>query len=152
MKSTFNPCVRLFEEVSVSWSLPMVVIAEIKNEVREETLTISQALLPLRESRLQQHLYHLGYWEMKETLLSCLLQREPPLSLLSLRNKNQVWDLYLSSLLFLTFLLLFCWFCFVLSSWDECSALRSSRVLLHSWLWALCSSPPLQDKMLKYIP
>lgn len=122
MKSTFNPCVRLFEEVSVSWSLPMVVIAEIENEVREETLTISQALLPLRESRLQQHLYRLGYWEMKGSLLSCPLQREPPLSLLSLRSKNQVRDLYLSSLLFLT--VCFCFVCFGLFSQAEMNALH----------------------------
>lgn len=56
MKSTFNPCVRLFEEVSVSWSLPMVVIAEIENEVREEILTVSQTLPLSRGSRLQWHL------------------------------------------------------------------------------------------------
>lgn len=53
MKSTFNPCVRLFEEVSVSWSLPEVGIAEIEKEVREEILTVSQTLLLLKGSHLQ---------------------------------------------------------------------------------------------------
>lgn len=52
MKSTFNPCVRLFEEVSVSWSLPEVGIAEIEKKVRE-ILTVSQTLLLLRGSHLQ---------------------------------------------------------------------------------------------------
>lgn len=50
MKSTFNPCVRLFEEVSVSWSLPKVGIAEIEKEVRKEILTVSQTPLLLRET------------------------------------------------------------------------------------------------------
>lgn len=45
MEGTFNPCVRLFEEVSVSWSLPEAGIAEIEKEVREKILTVSQTLL-----------------------------------------------------------------------------------------------------------
>lgn len=52
MKSTFNPCVRLFEEVSVSWSLPEVGIAKIEKEMREEILTVSYTLPLLRQSYL----------------------------------------------------------------------------------------------------
>lgn len=77
MKSTFNPCVRLFEEVSVSWSLPMVVIAEIENEVREEILTVSQTLLLSRGSWLQWHLQHLGDCEMKGSSLPAPCGEKP---------------------------------------------------------------------------
>lgn len=45
MKDMVNPCVRLFEEVSVSWSLPEVGIAEIEKEVRGKILALSQTLL-----------------------------------------------------------------------------------------------------------
>lgn len=45
MKGTFNPCVRLFEEVSVSWSLPEAGIAEIEKEMGGKILTVSQTLL-----------------------------------------------------------------------------------------------------------
>lgn len=53
MKSTFNPCVRLFEEISVSWSLPKVGMGEIEKDVREEISTISQTHLLLRWSHLK---------------------------------------------------------------------------------------------------
>lgn len=103
MKSTFNPCVRLFEEVSVSWSLPEVGIAEIEKKVREEILTVSQTKEPSPFEGVTSPIASLMFGILKNERLSPLLppaERTPTVSSMIKGQKSKTGFVFKQFIIF----------------------------------------------------